>query len=348
MYCYKRPAGLVLQAQRTRIVALRSSLSVTHFLNFNMFSPLVVEWEITVCRIDLNHHGAYVHGMRVITGLAEIASDYDAILCDVWGVIHNGRAAFEPACEALVQFRAGGGRVILITNAPVPSQQVLDYMKPLNIPAEAFDACVSSGDATREVLRQNADKVLWTLGNDSDWEHDRYLYDGLDLERADTPDKAGLGLLIGMRDMRADHPEDYRGELAGIAKSGLELVCANPDIQVRIGDKLHWCAGALAQIYEQEGGQVLYPGKPYSAIYDLAFEKLNEVGLAVDKARVLAIGDSPKTDMRGAAGQGIDALYVGTGLAKHGAGSARFEDEVRALLNEYETHATFAQPGLVW
>jgi len=221
-------------------------------------------------------------------------------------------------------------------------------MKPLNIPAEAFDACVSSGDATRQVLAQNADKALWTLGNDSDWEHDRYLYDGLDLNIVDRPESAGIGLLIGMRDMVGDHPQDYRSELGQIAKTGLELVCANPDIQVRIGDKLHWCAGALAQIYEQEGGQVVYPGKPHKAIYDLAFDTLAGLGLSVDKARILAIGDSPKTDMRGAASQGIDSLYVGTGLATHSAGQDGFENEVRALLAEHDVDASYAQPGLIW
>lgn len=286
--------------------------------------------------------------MKILSGLGHIAPDYNAILCDVWGVIHNGRAAFVPACEALVRFRAGGGRVVLITNAPVPSQQVLDYMAPLNIPADAFDACISSGDATRGVLAKNSDKKLWKLGGEADWEHDKYLYEGLGLDFVKTPNAAKLGLLIGMRDMAKDHPEDYRAELAGISPSGLELVCANPDIQVRIGDKLHWCAGALAQIYEQEGGRVIYPGKPHSAIYDLAFAKLAELGVTVDKARTLAIGDSPKTDMRGAAAQGIDALYVGTGLAAHSADSARFQTEVQALLDEHSVEATYAQPGLQW
>ena len=286
--------------------------------------------------------------MKILSGLRHVASDYDAILCDVWGVIHNGRAAFAPACEALVKFRADGGRVVLITNAPVPSQQVLDYMKPLEIAAEAFDACISSGDATRAVLAQNAGKALWTLGNDSDWEHDRYLYEGLDVKRVDSPQRADIGLLIGMRDMRADQPEEYREELSGIAKTGLKLVCANPDIQVRIGNKLHWCAGALAQIYEQEGGQVIYPGKPHAAIYDLAFEKLVALGLTIDKTRILAIGDSPKTDMKGAANQDIDALYVGTGLAEHSDESTGFEQEVSVLLAEHDARATYAQPRLIW
>lgn len=286
--------------------------------------------------------------MKFLSGLRHVAHHYDALLCDVWGVIHNGRAVFAPACEALVKFRAQGGRVILITNAPVPSQQVVDYMAPLNVPAAAFDACISSGDATRAVLRQHEDKVLWTLGNDSDWEHDRYLYEGLNLQRSENVNRADLGLLIGMRNMAADHPEDYRGELSQIAKTGLSLVCANPDIQVRIGNKLHWCAGALAQIYEQEGGQVIYPGKPHAAIYDLAFEKLSDLGLAVDKSRIMAIGDSPKTDMRGAANQKIDALYVGTGLAEHSVDQGTFVREVSALLAESQVNATYAQPGLIW
>ncbi len=286
--------------------------------------------------------------MKLLSGLQTIASSYDAILCDVWGVIHNGRNAFEPACEALSNFRAQGRRVILITNAPVPSQQVLAYMKPLNIPADAFDACVSSGDATRQVLAKNADKALWTLGNDSDWEHDRYLYEGLDLKTAATPQEAGIGLLIGMRDMLADHPEDYRDELARIAKTRLVLVCANPDIQVRIGDKLHWCAGALAQIYEQEGGHVIYPGKPHTAIYELAYDKLRALGVDLNKERILAIGDSPKTDMRGAFAQKIDGLYVGTGLAEHSTDSQGFKQEVRALLDAHNVSAAYAQPQLRW
>ena len=168
------------------------------------------------------------------------------------------------------------------------------------------------------------------------------------MKRTNQPEEADIGLLIGMRDMRADHPEDYRAELAQIAKTRLELVCANPDIQVRIGDKLHWCAGALAQIYEQEGGKVIYPGKPHAPIYDLAFEKLAALGVVIDKTRILAIGDSPKTDMKGAASQGIDSLYVGTGLAEHSRDANGFAQEVRALLADYAASATYAQPGLAW
>lgn len=284
--------------------------------------------------------------MQVLAGLGGIADRYDAILCDVWGVLHNGRAAFAPACDALVNFRAGGGRVVLITNAPVPSRQVLDYMAPLNVPAAAYDDCVSSGDATRAVLQRHQGRKVWRIGAEDGWEHDRFLYEGLDVEFVSDPGTADLGLLIGLRDQRQDHPDDYRAEMAVLAETNLPLVCANPDIQVRIGDRLHWCAGALAQIYEQAGGEVRYPGKPHAEIYDLARARLAALGCEPAPGRILAIGDSPVTDMRGANLQGLDALYVGTGLKRHD--GADFQSEVSTLLAQAEVTAEYAQPMLNW
>lgn len=286
------------------------------------------------------------HRMQLLSGLGAIADQYDAILCDVWGVLHNGRAAFEPACEALTRFRAGGGRVVLLTNAPVPSQQVIDYMAPLNVPGEAYDGCVSSGDATRAVLTAYAGKKVWRLGTDEGWEHDRFLYEGLALDFVEAPEAADIGLLIGLRDLRNDHPDDYHSELAELARSGLELICANPDIQVRIGNRLHWCAGALGQIYEQVGGAVIYPGKPHSAIYDLARARVAALSDMGRPLRFLAIGDSPATDMLGANRQGMDGLYVGTGLAEHGTGD--FLAQVQPLLDKTGARAKYAQPALVW
>ncbi|MEL7452709.1 MAG: TIGR01459 family HAD-type hydrolase [Pseudomonadota bacterium] len=283
---------------------------------------------------------------ELLPGLGDIADRYGAILCDVWGVIHNGRSAFPDACKALVKFRAGGGRVILLTNAPVPKAQVIRYFEPLGVPGEAFDDCVSSGDATRDLLARNADKAIWRIGADEGWEHDRYLYDGLDLTFADDPGAAQLGLIIGLRDQVKDHPDDYRSELEAVAKTGLPLVCANPDIQVRIGDKLHWCAGALARIYSAAGGPVVYPGKPHSAIYDLAREKLSALGDLPPVERILAVGDGPVTDIAGANAEGFDALYVGTGLALHENGD--FAKGAASLLQENNVHAKYAQPGLAW
>ncbi|MEM5516568.1 TIGR01459 family HAD-type hydrolase [Henriciella sp. AS95] len=276
-------------------------------------------------------------------GLSEIASRYDTVFCDVWGVIHNGRRAFEPACEALQNFRKQGGTVVLITNAPVPKAQVISYFKPMGVPADAFDDCVSSGDATREELNKRRHEKIWRLGVDSGWERDAFLYKGLDLDFVE-PDEAETLLCIGLRDQVNDDPEDYREMLKQGVERNMPMICANPDIKVRIGDQLVWCAGALAKIYEEEGGRVIYPGKPHEAIYQLAAERASSIrGRAPEK--VLCIGDSPATDMRGAIMHGHDGLYVGTGLAEHG---ENFRQELVSLLEQYDTTARWAMPALRW
>lgn len=275
-------------------------------------------------------------------GLAGLASRYDTILCDVWGVIHNGRASFPEACEALVKFRAQGGQVSLITNAPVPNAQVIRLFEPLGVPMTAFDTCVSSGDATRAELAARPDMTVWRMGGDEGWEHDRFLYEGLGHTFIDD-DRADLLLCIGLRDQVKDQPEDYRPELARAVAKGIPMLCANPDKQVRVGGKLYWCAGALADIYEDLGGQVIYPGKPYAPIYQLAVQTLSR--LKAKPQRILCIGDSPATDVRGARLQGYDSLYVGTGLKQHG---ADFQAEVTDLLADYGESATYAMTGLRW
>ncbi len=275
-------------------------------------------------------------------GLAGLAPRYDTILCDVWGVIHNGRAAFTEACDALVRFRAQGGQVCLITNAPVPEAQVVRYFEPLGVPNDAFDFCVSSGDATRAELAARSHMTVWRMGGDEGWEHDRFLYDGLGLTYIDN-DAADLLLCIGLRDQANDQPEDYREELRRAVAKGIPMLCANPDKQVRVGGKLYWCAGALADIYEDLGGQVIYPGKPYAPIYELAVARLSAAKRRPE--RILCIGDSPATDVRGARLQGYDSLYVGTGLKQHG---ADFEAEVTQLLADYGEQATYAMTGLRW
>jgi HAD superfamily hydrolase (TIGR01459 family) len=275
-------------------------------------------------------------------GLSGLASRYDTILCDVWGVIHNGRASFPEACDALVKFRQQGGQVSLITNAPVPNKQVIRLFEPLGVPMAAFDTCVSSGDATRAELAARPDMTVWRMGGDEGWEHDRFLYEGLGHTFIDD-DRADLLLCIGLRDQVNDQPEDYRAELSRAVAKGIPMLCANPDKQVRVGGKLYWCAGALADIYEDLGGTVIYPGKPYTPIYRLAVDTL--AGLKSRPQRILCIGDSPATDVRGARLQGYDSLYVGTGLKQHG---ADFQAEVTDLLADYGECATYAMTGLRW
>lgn len=276
------------------------------------------------------------------SGLSGIADQHDAILCDVWGVIHNGRRAFDAACEALVKFRASGRPVCLITNAPVPKAQVIRYFEPLGVPDAAFDDCVSSGDATRAELAARKGQTVWRLGADEGFEHDRFLFEGLGLTFVDDA-SADLLLCIGLRDGARETPDDYIEELRPGAAHNVLMICANPDIRVRVGERLFWCAGALAELYEAMGGRVIYPGKPHAAIYRLAMQKFSALGHAPKS--VLCIGDSPSTDLRGAALQNYASLYVGTGLAEHG---PDFEGEVNALLADYGAQATYAMPHLKW
>ena len=289
---------------------------------------------------DEAHYLAVMMNLTFPTGLSQIAGQYDAILCDVWGVIHNGRRAFEEACAALTAFRAEGKPVCLITNAPVPKAHVIRHFEPLGVPLEAFDDCVSSGDATRAELIKREGQPAWLMGADRGFQGDRALWAGLDIDFT-SPEAAAYILCMGLDDNANDDPEDYRSRLRIGIDNGLPMLCANPDIKVRVGDRLIWCAGALAEIYAEMGGKVIYPGKPHAPIYDLACARIG----APDASVTLCIGDSPATDMRGAAEQGMAGLYVGTGLKIHG---DDFETEVRDLLSSYGARATYAMPALKW
>ena len=280
-----------------------------------------------------------------ITGLSAVSDRYDAILCDVWGVLHDGRRAFAGASDALTRFREAGKPVVLITNAPVPKDRVTRLFAPLGVRQTAWDDCVSSGDAARAELARRPGARVWCFGTDEGFEHDRYLFEGLDLTFVNGPE-ADLVLCIGLRDPVNDHPDAYTSELAEIADHGLPMICANPDIQVRVGDRLLWCAGALARIYEAQGGAVIYPGKPHPAIYRAAREALTRLGTDPARARILAIGDGPATDLKGARDEGYDSLYVGTGLQLHGAGD--FRSETGSMLREHGVPATYAMAALQW
>ena len=276
--------------------------------------------------------------------LGEIAEGYDALLCDVWGVIHNGQTAFEDAVDALRRFREERGPVILITNAPVPNERVTRMFPQVGVPPDCYDAVVSSGDATRAELIARAPGPVYRLGPD----YDDPLYHGIDLEF--SQDDAQVISCTGLRHMPNDEPENYQGELEELADRGLEMICANPDIVFRYGDRLVWSAGSLAQLYERLGGRVIYPGKPDAPIYRLAYQHVEEfLGEPPALSRVLAIGDGPATDVRGAMNQGIDCLFIGGGI--HGGALPEGEEFIvsaKALLESENAAAAYAAPALIW
>jgi HAD superfamily hydrolase (TIGR01459 family) len=242
----------------------------------------------------------------ILPGIAPLTARYDAWLCDIWGVLHNGVSAFKAAHEAASAFRRRGGRVILITNAPRPFESVAAQIARLGVPRDAYDAIISSGDVTRGLVRDLAGRKLFHLGPD----RDRGIYDGIEVAFADEKGAEAV-ICTGFFDDDTETPEHYAQMLAGFARRRLPFVCANPDIVVERGASVVWCAGALAQSYERLGGSVAYAGKPHAPIYEMAIQRLEALsGRPVDRARVLAIGDGLKTDMLGASAFGLDAAFI--------------------------------------
>lgn len=246
----------------------------------------------------------------IIERFRDIAGRYDVLFCDIWGVIHNGHAVFPGVADALARYREGGGRVILVSNAPRPSETVVPQLDRLALPRPAWDAIVTSGDVTRSHIAAAAGKAVFHLGP----ERDRPLLDGHGL-RLTGPDEADIVVCTGLFDDTTEGPDDYRDMLAALLARHVPMICANPDLVVERGGKMIYCAGAIADAYERIGGQVTSCGKPHRPIYDAA-QGVAESLLKreVDLHRVLAIGDSVRTDLAGAAALGCGALFVAGGI----------------------------------
>jgi HAD superfamily hydrolase (TIGR01459 family) len=281
----------------------------------------------------------------ILSGLSEVAGRYDLLLCDVWGVIHNGRHSFPEACAALARFRAERGPVILISNSPRPSEAVRSQLTELGVPDEAWTIFITSGDATRKLLAERAPGPAWRIGP----ERDNVLYEGLGLEFS-GPQEAAFVACTGPVNDDVETPEDYRASLKQAADRGLNMICANPDRVVQKGDKLIYCGGALADLYAALGGGVIMAGKPYPAIYELCLTQgvrlLGRVG-----GRALCIGDGLATDLRGAEAQGLDCLFIATGIHQAetlDADGAMNPVKVAELLAAEGTRAAFAMPSLAW
>ena len=241
---------------------------------------------------------------------SELAAGYDAVLSDVWGVIHNGVTATPAACDALTRFRKAGGTVMLITNAPRPGAVVVNFLDKVGVPHDAYDGIVSSGDVTRSVMAERPDKAVFHIGP----ERDLPIFDGLGL-RFVPLEQADYVVCTGLRNDEVETPETYRAELGELRRRGMFMLCGNPDLVVERGDRLIYCAGALADLYGTLGGEVLYAGKPHRPIYELALERVAALrGGPPPRQRVLAIGDSVRTDLRGATDFRLDCLFVTAGI----------------------------------
>ena len=275
-----------------------------------------------------------------------LAGGYDVVLSDVWGVIHNGIAATAPACDALTRFRGEGGTVMLITNAPRPGEVVTRFLDKLAVPRSAYDGIVSSGDVTRAAMAARPDKHVFHIGP----ERDLPIFDGLGLDFVPLS-QADYVVCTGLRDDEVETPENYRAELGELLRRKMFMLCGNPDLVVERGDRLIYCAGAIADLYGTLGGEVLYAGKPHPPIYDLALQRVAGLrGAMPAKRRVLAIGDSVRTDLRGATGFGLDCLFVTAGIHAEELGDRH--DPNLAALNKIFADAGVAPKAvtqrLVW
>jgi HAD superfamily hydrolase (TIGR01459 family) len=246
----------------------------------------------------------------IIAQLRALAGEFDVVLCDVWGVLHNGVTAHAEASQALRRVRARGATVVLISNAPRPHVVVEKHLALLGVDRDAWDEFVTSGDLTREVVASRPGVPLFHMGPARDFR----LFDGLDAPRVGEKEAQYI-LCTGPMPEDVRSAEYFRLSFGEFVGRGLEFVCANPDLVVERGDELLLCAGSLAALYESLGGKVLYAGKPHRPIYDLALAKAGRRrGRAVDPKRVLAIGDAPRTDIAGARAIGAHTLLVAKGI----------------------------------
>lgn len=248
--------------------------------------------------------------LRFVENLRELTSNTDVILSDIWGVVHNGLESFPAACAALSAFRSGGGTVVMITNAPRPADSVQRQLRKLGVPDDTYDAIVSSGDLTRNFVAERIGQKMFWLGP----ERDNSIYRGLDASFAPL-ESADYIVCTGPFDDEVETAEDYRPMMTLAHQRGLPFICANPDLVVERGDRLVYCAGAIAELYREMGGDVVFYGKPHRPIYERAVAlAAQRRGAATPLQRMLAIGDSVRTDVAGAQAFGIDCLFVIRGI----------------------------------
>ena len=254
---------------------------------------------------------------QIISSLAEVSERYDALFVDLWGCVHNGVHALPDAVAALQTYRKGGGKVVLVTNSPRPRAGVTKQLVHFGVPDDAWDIIATSGDSARAAMFRGVvgEKVYFIgqPGEEKFFEPIGVIKDPISLEMVPLDQAEGI-VCTGPRDPMAD-PDTMRAEFLMAKQMGLKLLCANPDIVVDRGDVREWCAGALAQLYTEMGGESLYFGKPHPPIYDLARRRLFELGMDTPDSHILAIGDGVLTDIAGAMGEDIDSLFISGGLA---------------------------------
>ncbi len=283
----------------------------------------------------------------IIANAGPLLQRYGVAFCDVWGVIHDGHKAYPAAGDALARFRAGGGTVILVSNAPFPGDRVAKVIDDKGVRRDAWDAIVSSGDIALRHVAEKGYARFYCIGPEP---RDRALFERLPGQRAGLADADAI-VCSGLVHDRTETPENYRDVLEAALKRRLPFVCANPDLAVHVGSDLLPCAGAIAAVYEEMGGAVFWAGKPHASAYAAAMQKAEELrGKSVAPGDVLAIGDAVRTDLAAAQGAGIDALFIAAGLHRHDVmdGDAIVDARLKQLFGSDAPPAVAAMPYLAW
>ena len=288
---------------------------------------------------------------QIIQSLSDISAPYDALFVDLWGCVHDGVRAIPSAVAALQAYRKSGGTVVLVTNSPKPRKGVAVQLGKFGVAEDAWDVIATSGDSARAAMFRGAvGSKIYFMG---EWERDEEFFapmsviaDPVEIELVPL-DKAEGIVCCGPFDPMAD-PAVNRADFLYAKQKGMKLLCANPDIVVDRGETREWCAGALARLYTEMGGESLYFGKPHPPIYDLARRRLSSLGRDVDTSRILAIGDGAQTDIAGAMGEDIDSLFISGGLAAAetrtlgGPAAQPDENALTAYLQKENAAPTFA------
>ena len=284
------------------------------------------------------------HDGEVLTGFASIAGHTDVLICDVWGVVHNGHTAHAGACDALERFRAGGGTVIMVSNSPRPSGDVIPQMMRFGVTRASFDDIITSGDVTRGLITARGGQAVLHLGP----ERDRTLFEGLDAPLSEAGD-AAYCVCTGYDDDETQTPADYAAVLALLASRKLTMICANPDLVVERGDRLIPCAGAMAVAFEKLGGDTIYAGKPHRPVYVEALAMAQRLrGHTTPTERVRAVGDAIRTDITGAVGMGLESILLFEGIHWADVGGEKWPDNHRGWLEAQAVIPRYVMPRLTW
>jgi len=255
---------------------------------------------------------------QIIQNFSDISAQYDAAFVDLWGCMHNGIRAFPEAVAAMQAFRQQGGVVVLLTNSPRPRDSVAEQIEGMGVPKDAYDTIATSGDSARAAMYQGAvGQKIWFMGetprDDAFFTPLQIIENPTQIEKVDLKDADGI-VCCGPFDPMAD-PDVNRADFLLAKEMGLKLLCANPDIVVDRGEAREWCAGALAKLYTEMGGESLYFGKPHPPIYDLGRRRLAALGKTPNEPRIICIGDGIATDILGAQQEDLDSLFITGGLA---------------------------------